>query len=245
MPWWPIPVRDANHLRSERRGVLPGDRRTELRHVEPHGLVCLVEGSRPRNPGAGADCVARAATSGERHLPQEPAAKVSEPALRQKRSSACRSAPREPPPAQPKCLGRVRPHARAGGRARQSASEEESAPDAPTRWSAPARGTVPPTTRPRKRRGRRRRQPAAAGHAPTDGHAAEHGPGRKSHPWAKPDKASRKTHRQLRGKRRGTRRLHPWANNQGHTLRAKGKLAATSRDWKTVLTNSQDICGKL
>ena len=72
-------------------------------------------GGRPRNPSAGADCVARAATSGERHLPQEPAAKVSEPALRQKRSSACRSAPREPPPAQPKGLGRVSPRARAGG----------------------------------------------------------------------------------------------------------------------------------
>ena len=26
---------------------------------------------------------------------------------------------------------------------------------------------------------------------------------------------------------------------EGHTLRAKGKLAATSYDWKTVLTNSQ------
>ena len=60
-----------------------------------------------------------------------------------------------------------------------------------------------------------------------------------SYPRAKPDKAYRKTHRQLRGKRRAKRRLHPWANNQGHTLRAKGKLAATSHDWKTVLTNSQ------
>ena len=28
---------------------------------------------------------------------------------------------------------------------------------------------------------------------------------------------------------------------EGHTLRAKGKLAATSRDWKTVLTNSHSL----
>ena len=53
----------------------------------------------------------------------------------------------------------------------------------------------------------------------------------------KKQKARRKEHSHWKSEKQ----LHHGGGGaaaEGHTLRAKGKLAATSRDWKTVLTNS-------
>ena len=54
----------------------------------------------------------------------------------------------------------------------------------------------------------------------------------------KKQKARRKEHSHWKSEKQ----LHHGGGGaaaEGHTLRAKGKLAATSHDWKTVLTNSQ------
>ena len=57
----------------------------------------------------------------------------------------------------------------------------------------------------------------------------------------------------LENRKHGEKKQSHWENEkqlhhggggaaaEGHTLRAKGKLAATPRDWKTVLTNSHSL----
>ena len=53
----------------------------------------------------------------------------------------------------------------------------------------------------------------------------------------KKQKARRKKHSHWESEKQLPHRCGG-AAGEGHTLRAKGKLAATSHDWKTVLTNS-------